>query len=157
MSLQIPVSARTGVGQVPEHPGLDLAVGLPVTFLPHVDGSLVQPAVDGPVLGSLPVTQSDGEPPEVPVDDLDAVVRRAGDVEHVGAAGDHLALQTKTTAGVVNDNIYHDTVSQESRVNNLWEKFCLFNVLSPKGHNLIPTFLHSELTQVWIFFLPIDG
>ena len=150
MSLQIPVSARTGVRQVPEHPGLDLAVGLPVTFLPHVDGSLVQPAVDRPVLGPLPVTQSDGEPPEVPVDDLDAVVRRAGDVEHVGAAGDHLALQTKSTAGVVNDNIYHDTVSQEPTIYGRNSAFLM------SGHNLIPTFLDTELTQVWIFFLPID-
>ena len=105
MSLQIPVSARTGVGQVPEHPGLDLAVGLPVTFLPHVDGSLVQPAVDGPVLGSLPVTESYGEATEVSVDDLNTVIRRTGDVENVGTAGYHLSLHAQTSARVVNHNI----------------------------------------------------
>ena len=112
MSLQIPVSARTGVGEVPEDPGLDVTVGLPVAFLPHVDGGLVHPAVDRPVLSSLPVTKCDGEAAEVAVDDLDAVVRRAGDVEHIGTAGYHLSLHTQPTARVVNNNIYQGTVSQ---------------------------------------------
>ena len=109
MSLQIPVSARTGVREVPEDPSLDVTVGVSVAFLPHVDGGLVQPAVDRPVLSSLPVTKSDGEAAEVAVDDLDTVVRRAGDVEDIRTAGNHLSLQAQSTARVVNNNIYKGT------------------------------------------------
>ena len=109
MSLQIPVSARTGVREVPEDPGLDVTVGVSVALLPHVDGGLVQPAVDWPVLSSLPVAESDGEAAEVAVDDLDAMVRRTGDVEDIRTAGNHLSLQAQPTARVVNNNIYQAT------------------------------------------------
>ena len=105
MSLQIPVSARTGVREVPEDPGLDVTVGVSVALLPHVDGGLVKPAVDRPVLGSLPVTESYGEATEVSVDDLNTVIRRTGDVENVGTAGYHLSLHAQTSTGVVNHNI----------------------------------------------------
>ena len=116
MGLQIPLSAGAGIGEVPEDPGLDVTVAVPVTFLPHVDGSLVHPAVDRPVLSSLPVTESDGEATEVPVDDLNTVVRGAGDVEDIGTAGYHLSLHTQPTPRVVNNHIYQDTQSVKIRL-----------------------------------------
>ena len=105
VSLQIAFSAGTRVGEVPEDPGLNVTVALSVTFLPHVDGGLVKPAVDRPVLGSLPVTKSYGEATEVSVDDLNTVIRRTGDVENVGTAGYHLSLHAQTSTRVVNHNI----------------------------------------------------
>ena len=123
MSLQIALSARTRVREVSEDPGLDMTAGLSVTLLPHIDGGLVHPTVDGPVLSPLPVTESDGEPTEVPVDDLNTVVRRAGDVEDIGAAGDHLSLHPQSATRVVNHNIYHGTQSQSK----------------PDSHQLRPT------------------
>ena len=55
-------------------------------------------------LPDLAITECDGEPPEVPVDDLDGVVGRAGDVEGGGAARNHL-LHLAVTPGVVNNHV----------------------------------------------------
>ena len=45
-------------------------------------------------LSHLPIAESDREPAEVPVDDLDVVILGAGDVEGLGTAGDDLSLQS---------------------------------------------------------------
>ena len=52
----------------------------------------------------LVVAEGDGEPPIVAVDDLNAVVSGAGDVEHAGVAGDHLLVLTLSTR-IMNNNI----------------------------------------------------
>ena len=52
----------------------------------------------------LAIAECDGEPAEVPVDDLNAVVSGTGDVEHAGVAGDHLLVLTLSTR-IMNNNI----------------------------------------------------
>ena len=59
----------------------------------------------------LSIAESDREPAEVAVDDLDVVVRRTGDVEDVGTAGDHLLLHGQTRGGV-DHHIYHGSDSE---------------------------------------------
>ena len=53
VGLQVALGAGAGVPVDAEHAGLDVAAGLPVALLPHVDHRLVQVAVHRPVLGSL--------------------------------------------------------------------------------------------------------
>ena len=51
-------------------------------------------------LSHLSVAESDREPAEVPVDDLDVVILGAGDVEGLGTAGDDLSLQSPSVVFV---------------------------------------------------------
>ena len=67
-------------------------------------------------LPDLAITECDGEPPKVPVDDLDGVVGGAGDVEGGGAARYHL-LHLPVTPGVVNHHVWSNCVGRTIRQN----------------------------------------